>query len=133
MAKRFGRNQRRALRTANAQARNELIEASASMMMERHRWRRREEDLMQQVADARRSRDVIRVTVDAMFDDREGDMRVMGAFEMRHRETLFSAMSLYRRDIDRRSDAERAAFIKHAGEIIAEHALQQVLRHWRSR
>ena len=133
MAKRFGRNQRRALRAANHRANIALLEASASMNIERHQWRRREQSLLDEVAHARRAHDVIHITVDAMFDDRDRDMRVTAAFDMRRRDTLFSALAISRNDIDRRSDVERAAFIKHAGNIIAEHALQQILRHWRSR
>lgn len=126
MAKRFGRNQRRALRDALKTARDAVTRQA-------HLAERREAELQQQLEYARRAGNTIRIDVDAMFDDREAAIRVTAGFDMARRDRLFSALLLDRREIDRRSDVERAAFIEHAGKIIAEHAMQQVLRHWRSR
>lgn len=126
MAKRFGRNQRRALRDS---LRATIDEATRQAQLAE----RREAELQQQLQDARRAGNTIRIDVDAMLDDRERSIRITAAFDMARRDRLFSAIDLDRREIDRRSNVERAAFIEHAGKIIAEQAMHQVLRHWRSR
>jgi len=133
MAKRFGRNQRRAMRAAVDQARLETQRAHVDARRSRQESERALATLRQEIEYARRAGNTIRVDVDAMFDEREGGIRVTAAFDMARRDRLFSALHLDRREIDRRNDAERTAFIEHAGKIIAEHALVQVLRHWRSR
>jgi hypothetical protein len=85
------------------------------------------------VTAARRARDTIRITVDSILDDREDEMHFSGRFDMARRERLYVGASISALDIRRQSEVERAAFLRHASHVMAEHALAQLLRHWRSR
>lgn len=135
MSRRFGRNQRRQMREEIATSREMLSEAlnrSGERGREIVALRKQHEV---ELREARRARDSIRVTVDAMMDERENAMQVRAKFDMMsaRREPLYAALEFDGRDIITRSDTERAAFVKYAGEVIAEHALSQIIRHWRSK
>jgi hypothetical protein len=130
MANRFGRNQRRKLREELAAVTRDGAQALA---MERRARRQEREKLEADIAAARRAQDTVRITVDAILDPRENALQMRARFEMYRREPVYSALEVRERDIIDRSTAERCAFIKHAGEIVAEHGLAQIVRHWRSR
>lgn len=133
MAKRFGRNKRRQMReemaaidNARAAAHRTAEEALLTLRNARARFEN-------EVAAARRARDTVKISVDALQDDREGDIYLRARFDMRHREPIYSAQMISRRSIMDDSNLERSAFIKEAGNLIAEHALEQIVRLWRSR
>ncbi|SKB32860.1 hypothetical protein [Sphingopyxis flava] len=133
MAKRFGRNQRRKMRAdiaaveeARVAAHRTAEEALNALRAARRRF---EED----IAAARRARDTIRITVDALLDDREDHAHILASFEMARKAPLHAAYATSERSIRSFSERERQAFIQHVGTMIAEQALEQIVRHWRSR
>jgi hypothetical protein len=136
MSKRFGRNQRRKLR--ELQIKNDFLQTSASELSylatkaaTENQWLKDKHE--QELRQARVARDSIRITVDAILDPHERRTRVMARFDMlnQRRDSLYSAMDVDLIDLD--SDIERSSFIKYASEAIADQALGQIVRHWRSR
>ena len=136
MAKRFGRNQRRKLR--QLETNNALLETSVNdlkyknniLLQSKQRLLDKHE---REIRQARVARDHIRITVDAILDPHEHRTRVMARFDMmsQRRDSLYAAMDVDMIELD--SSIERESFIKYASEAIAEQALGQIVRHWRSR
>jgi hypothetical protein len=136
MSWRFGRNRKRKLRELeNSQA---LLEASVKTLTDQINYlQQRNRELIKQhekeIRQARVSRDSIRITVDAILDPQEYRTRMVARFDMLNsrKEPLYSAMNVDMIQLE--SSIERESFIKYASEEIAEQALGQIVRHWRSR
>ena len=133
MSSRFGRNKRRLMREemaaiddARAAAHRTAEEALRSLRNARERFDR-------EIAAARRARDTVKISVDALLDDREDGIYLKARFDMHRREPIYSAQVVDRRSALEDSSIERGAFIASAGQVIAEHALEQIVRLWRSR
>ena len=136
MAKRFGRNQRRKLR--QLEAANALLESSDSdLRYQINSLRQSNQRLLdkheREIRQARVARDHIRITVDAILDPHERRTRVMARFDMlnERRDSLYSSVDVDMIQLD--SSIERESFVKYASEAIADQALGQIVRHWRSR
>lgn len=138
MAKRFGRNSRRKLReTTDALTQTSLQLRTASY--ENSRLRSEigsvRSQCEQEVRAARRARDTIRISVDSLIDPRERNVQMRAYFDnmsSRGPATLVDAVTLSLDDIRMNDQFERASFIKYASEIIAENAMGQIIRQWRS-
>ena len=139
MANRFGRNQRRKLRTTVESLEMALAcEKSFRQQSDARnaeKLRRIEADADYQIRAARMARDTIRIDVDALIDDRDRQIRMRARFDNLSKAgpELYAAYSCDADTLLRDSRIERDAFIKLVGEQIAGHALEQITRHWRSR
>lgn len=139
MSNRFGRNQRRAMRAMLQEQISATAVANRMCDQERRNAKRDREYLSEQHVEelraARMARDTIRITIDALLDPREQGLNMRMAMEnvSRHDVALYSSVNLSERDVMRKSDIEREAFIKLIGAEVANHALAQIIRHWRSR
>lgn len=134
MAKRFGRNQKRALKAELTAARMDAIRAGEVVEAVEERRRLEVEELSEQVRAARMARDSIRIDINSLVDPRERNIRMRARFDnmsMRGPE-LYAAYDIGPDEIIRSSDIERTAFVKLIGEQIAAHALEQIIRHWRA-
>lgn len=139
MAKRFGRNSRRKLReTTDALTQTSLQLKSASY--ENSRLRSEigsvRSKCEQEVRAARRARDSVRISVDSLIDPRERNVQMRAYFDnmsSRDPRTLVDAVTYSLDEIRMNDQFERESFVKYASEIIAEHALGQIIRQWRSR
>lgn len=139
MAKRFGRNSRRKLRETT----EALTQASSQLKsVSNENYRLRSEigsvrnKCDNEVRAARRARDTIRISVDSLIDPRERNVQMRAYFDnmsSRGPSTLVDAVTLSLDEIRMHDEFERASFVKYASEIIAEHALEQIIRQWRSR
>jgi hypothetical protein len=131
MAWRFGRNHKRKLRE---------LEASVKTLTDQINYlQQRNQELINQhekeMRQARVARDSIQITVDAILNPQEYRTQMVARFDMlsSRQEPLYSAMNID--DIDmilHKSAIERGSFIKYAGEVIAEQALDHITRRWRS-
>ena len=136
MAKRFGRNQRRKLR--QLETNNALLETSVNDLKYQNNILRQSNQRLvdkheREIRQARVARDHIHITVDAILDPHERRTRVMARFDMlnERRDSLYASMDVDMIQLD--SSIERESFVKYASEAIAEQALGQIVRHWRSR
>jgi len=136
MAKRFGRNQRRKLR--QLETNNALLETSVNDLKYQNNILRQSNQRLvdkheREIRQARVARDHIHITVDAILDPQERRTRVMARFDMlnERRDSLYASMDVDMIQLD--SSIERESFVKYASEAIAEQALGQIVRHWRSR
>ena len=138
MAKRFGRNSRRKLRETTeslTQASLQLKSASSENVRLRSEIASVRSKCEQEVRAARRARDTIRISVDSLIDPRERNVQMRAYFDnmsSRGPNTLVDAMTLSLDDIRMNDQFERASFVKYASEIIAENAMGQIIRQWRS-
>lgn len=138
MAKRFGRNSRRKLREtteALTQASMQLKSASSENIRLRSEIGSVRSKCEQEVRAARRARDTIRISVDSLIDPRERNVQMRAYFDnmsSRGPATLVDAVTLSLDDIRMNDQFERASFVKYASEIIAENAMGQIIRQWRS-
>lgn len=138
MAKRFGRNSRRKLREtteALTQASMQLKSASSENIRLRSEIGSVRSKCEQEVRAARRARDTIRISIDSLIDPRERNVQMRAYFDnmsSRGPATLVDAVTLSLDDIRMNDEFERASFVKYASEIIAENAMGQIIRHWRS-
>lgn len=132
MSKRFGRNQRRKLRT-------ELKSTEIALRAEQHfrqdSEQRHSQKLQDAIEAARWAGDTIKIDIDALVDPMERNIRITARLDnmMKRTEPLYAAYQFKPDDILRRNELEREAFITVVGKQIAEHALHQIVRHWRSR
>lgn len=133
MAKRFGRNKRRQMREEMVAIEEARKAAAYTAEQALGTLRQSRERFDRDIAAARRARDTVKITVDAMLDGREDEIYVRARFDMHRREPIYSAQVISGRSIINDSDTERAAFVSAAGQVIAEHALEQIVRLWRSR
>lgn len=139
MAKRFGRNSRRKLReTIDALTQTSLQLKSASY--ENSRLRSEigsvRSKCEQEVRAARRARDSVRISIDSLIDPRERNVQMRAYFDnmsSRDPRTLVDAVTYSLDEIRMNDQFERESFVKYASEMIAEHALGQIIRQWRSR
>jgi len=139
MAKRFGRNSRRKLReTTDALTQTSLQLKSASY--ENSRLRSEIQSVRskceQEVRAARRARDIVRISVDSLIDPRERNVQMRAYFDnmsSHDPHTLVDAVTYSLDEIRMNDQFERESFVKYASEMIAEHALGQIIRQWRSR
>jgi hypothetical protein len=114
---------------------------SANVMLDREvqsAKRQREhmaEQHLEELRAARMGRDTIRISIDALLDPREQAMNMhLEMQNMSRRDVrLHSAINISHRDLMRKSDIERDAFVQLIGREIANHAVAQIIRHWRSR
>lgn len=138
MAKRFGRNSRRKLREtteALTQASMQLKSASSENIRLRSEIGSVRSKCEQEVRAARRARDTIRISIDSLIDPRERNVQMRAYFDnmsSRGPATLVDAVTLSLDDIRMNDQFERASFVKYASEIIAENAMGQIIRQWRS-
>lgn len=138
MAKRFGRNSRRKLREITdtlAQTSLQLRTASYENSRLRSEIGSVRSKCEQEVRAARRARDTIRISVDSLIDPRERNVQMRAYFDnmsSRGPNTLVDAVTLSLDDIRMNDQFERASFVKYASEIIAENAMGQIIRQWRS-
>lgn len=138
MAKRFGRNSRRKLRETTeslTQASLQLKSASSENIRLRSEIGSVRSKCEQEVRAARRARDTIRISVDSLIDPRERNVQMRAYFDnmsSRGPATLVDAVTLSLDDIRMNDQFERASFVKYASEIIAENAMGQIIRQWRS-
>lgn len=132
MSSRFGRNKRRLMREEMAAIEDARKSAAYTAEQALATLRNSRERFERELSAARRARDTIRISVDALRDDREDGIYLQARFDMARREPIYSAHVLSDRLMDD-SQFERSAFIKEAGQLIAEHALEQIVRLWRSR
>lgn len=135
MARRFGRNQKRQLQAQITSARMAAIRAGETVELVEKRRRLEVEELGRQVRAARMARDTIRIDIDSLVDPRERNIHMRASFEnmSKRSDVLHAAIDFDHHRILNASDVERNAFIKMIGEQVAEHALHQIMRHWRSR
>lgn len=135
MSARFGRNQRRKMREEITLIDNERRIARGQLVRAEQRVLKVQAECDEAIYSARMARDTIRIDIDSLVDDRERNINMRARFDNMSKcgPELYSAMKIDSYDIMRQSDTERRAFTKLVGERIAEHALQQIMRHWRSR
>lgn len=140
MSKRFGRNQRRQMRAALATS--QASHAFAVDQLHQHqrmmsdREARLKDEHAREIEAARTARDMIRIDIDSLVDERDRSIRMRARFEnlSMRAEDLYSAVEIDpRQSMNARSDRERKAFLDIVGKQVAEHALAQIMRHWRSR
>jgi hypothetical protein len=138
MAKRFGRNSRRKLREEVERASSEASYFQG--VSSRLRWDlesvKKRHDM--EIAAARRARDMVKISVDTMLDPRERNVRIRAYFDRvsAHRGDYPYLVDEIAIDMDTmrmQDQIEREAFVTHASQLIAEHALEQMVRQWRSR
>lgn len=135
MAKRFGRNQKRKMRESLEITQGALAKAlnvSSNLRSELSSVQRKCE---QEVRSARCARDTIRISIDSLIDPRETNVQMRAYFDnlsSRGPSTLVDAITISLDDIRMRDRIERESFIKYASEVIAENALGQIIRQWRS-
>lgn len=140
MSKRFGRNQRRQMREALATSQASHAFAVDQLHEHQRMMSAREQRLIEQhaleIEAARTARDMIKIDIDSLVDERERHLRLQARFEIMNKraEDLYSAIEIDpRKSMMATSDRERKAFFDIIGKRVAEHALAQVMRHWRSR
>lgn len=139
MAKRFGRNQRRALREQLAGTEQALAKEIAGRFSENQKYKRQIEQahniLLHEMKEGRRARNYIKLDLDSIFDPLERRIRYHARVEdlSRRSEPLYSAMQIDGSEADRMSDHERTVWIKLASEEIAKHLLEAMVRHYRTR
>jgi len=139
MSKRFGRNQRRQMKADIAHRDNQAILRERLHLDQINQWSQRLEDVKNKndeaIRAARMAQDTIRISINALIDDRERGIRMMARFDnlSLRSEEIYSAMVVNLDDLSHRSDIERSAFVGLVGEKIARNALEQIIRHWRLR
>ena len=135
MAKRFGRNQKRKLQSALSEAIDVKEGAVRSLNRMKSAVAEQEKKHLEEIRAARMARDTIRIDVDALVDPMDRNIRIRARFDNFSKQgpELYSAIDISRDTLLRDSEIERFAFITLVGERVAEHALTQIMRHWRSR
>lgn len=141
MSKRYGRNQRRQHREALAQMDQACMILARDLALERkasdHRERQLREEYERKIKAARVARDTIKITIDSLMDDRDQSITLRGMYEVLGQPMFGPIDTAFkidpRRDRMTRSQDEREAFCQHVGQDMASYALQQMMRHWRSR
>lgn len=144
MARRYGRNQKRKAAEQRSALEAKVSQQAAQMEQNARDAKSYIEHLRynqkQDILAARMARNTIRLDIDSLIDPREGNINIAGRMHMmmadspiRGYEPLHVAVNISERDMQRRSDAEREAFIAAMGQKFSEYALAQIMRHWRSR
>lgn len=141
MAKRYGRNQRRKHREELAQADSRASELAGRINHMTRLYDQREKHLRDEFARkieaARRARDTIKITIDHLMDERDMSITYRAMYEVMGQPMMGPIDTAYkinpRRDMLTKSQDEREAFCYSVGQEMANYALQQMMRHWRSR
>lgn len=133
MSKRYGRNQRR-------QHREQLASVQRKAEQDRETFASKvryydERNLAALKAARMPSKDTIRIHIDSLMDQRDHQINIRATMEHmgRHIPNVAAAINLDPRKWQMQSDLEREAFIKCVGDSLAQQALEQIMRHWRSR
>lgn len=140
MSKRYGRNQRRAhreqLASVQRKAEQDKETFASKVRYYDHMLRDAEAKNLRALKAARMpSMDTIRIHVDSLMDHRDMQINMRATMEHmgRHVPNVAAAINLSPQKWQMQSDDEREAFVKLVGESLAQHALEQIMRHWRSR
>lgn len=137
MAKRFGRNQKRKLREEVEQASSEASYhrgVSFRLRNDLDSLKRRHD---MEIAASRRARDMVKISVDTMLNPRERNVRIRAYFDRVSANRgeypyLVDEIAIDMDTMRMQDQIEREAFVTHASQLIAEHALEQMVRQWRS-